>query len=181
MSSIDIFLGIFLTVGVIRGIWNGFFAELGSLISLLIGIWAALKFSTLTASTLENHVSWSPQKIQILAFILTFVAVVIAITLITKMLTKTAGLVGLGLVNKIMGGVLGLLKTILILSVLLNLFGKINANEHFATKETTDQSIFYNPISLVAARIYPTIESWYTDWQMQLKGAEKIILTPEEI
>ena len=180
MSSIDIFLGIFLAVGIFSGIRNGFFAELGSIISLIIGIWAALKFSSITASALENHVSWNPQKIQIAAFILTFIGVVIAISLIAKVLTKTAGLVGLGLVNKIMGGVLGMLKSVLILSVLLNLFGKINSNENFATKETTDNSKFYNPITLVAARIYPTIESWYNDWQLQLKSVETTS-APEDI
>lgn len=77
MEFIDIFLGIILTIGIIRGLWNGFFAELGSLISLLIGIWAALKFSVFTASFLQNHVSWNPQKMQIIAFIITFVAVVL--------------------------------------------------------------------------------------------------------
>ena len=181
MSYIDIFLGLTLAIGMVRGFWNGFFAELGSLISLLIGIWAALKFSSVTASVLENHISWSPQKIQIAAFILTFIAVVVAISLISKVLTKTAGLVGLGLINKIMGAVMGLLKSVLILSVLLNLFGKFNANGDLVSKESTDNSIFYNPISIVAARIYPTIESWYEEWQMQLNKPEETTSTPEAI
>ena len=181
MSYIDIFLGLTLTIGMISGFRNGFFAELGSLISLIIGIWVALKFSSVTAAALENHVSWSSQKIQIAAFILTFIAVVVAISLISKVLTKTAGLIGLGLVNKIMGAVMGLIKSVLILSVLLNLFGKFNANGIIASKESTDSSIFYNPISIVAARIYPTIESWYEEWQNQLNRSEEPTSTPEAI
>src|SRR5690606_19279465 len=123
-----------------RGIWNGFIAELAALLSLVIGIWAALKFSHLTRSVLENHVSWEPRNIQIAAFILTFVLVVIGMSLIAKVLTKTAGLVGLGLVNKIMGGVGGLLKSVLLLSVILNLFSKINTHGVLISEETTENS-----------------------------------------
>lgn len=181
MEFIDIFLGIILTIGIIRGLWNGFFAELGSLISLLIGIWAALKFSVFTASFLQNHVSWNPQKMQIIAFIITFIAVVVGITLISKILTKTAGLVGLGLVNKIMGAVIGLFKSILILSVMLNLFSKINIDGAIVSKQTTDNSILYNPVTKVAAKIYPTIEIWYTEWQLQLKDRDESTSIREEI
>lgn len=181
MELIDIFLGFILILGLIRGFWSGFFAEFGSLISLLVGIWAALKFSVFTATELQNHVSWDPQKIQVISFIVTFLVVVIAITLVAKLLTKTAGLVGLGLVNKIMGAVIGVLKSILILSVFLNLFGKVNGDGEILSKDKTDNSIFYNPITLVAAKIYPTIESWYTEWKQNLKNSEQSTSTPEEI
>jgi len=53
------------------------------------------------------------------------------------------------------------LKTILIMSIFIALFEKINFNETFAKKETLDQSIFYNPIKKVAAFVFPSIEKWY--------------------
>ncbi len=180
MEFIDIILGLLLAFGLLRGIWNGFIAELASLLSLIIGIWAALKFSHLTRSVLENHVSWDPKNIQVAAFILTFVLVVIGMSLVAKVLTKTAGMVGLGLVNKIMGGVAGVLKTVLILSVLLNLFSKINQNGVLLSKETTEKSILFRPICSVAAKIYPTIDRWYSEWQQQLleEKAEEPISAP---
>ncbi|MBF6608441.1 MAG: CvpA family protein [Flavobacterium sp.] len=172
MEYIDIVLGLILAFGVLRGIWNGFIAELASLIALVVGIWAALKFSHLMRGILENHVSWNPKSIQVAAFILTFVLVVIGMSILAKILTKTAGMVGLGLVNKIMGAVAGLLKTVLLLSVFLNLFSKINTNGALISQESTEQSIFYNPISRVAAKLYPTIESWYDEWQQSLPDQE---------
>ena len=56
-----------------------------------------------------------------------------------------------------------LLKTILILSISLNFFQKINVNYTFADKTTIDKSLFYNPIQKIAAIIYPSVEEWYKE------------------
>jgi membrane protein required for colicin V production len=89
--------------------------------------------------------------------------VVIGISLLAKFLTKMANLASLGIVNKVTGGVFGLLKTILILGVSLNVFQKINVNYTFAEKATIDKSLFYNPIQKMAALIYPSVEEWYKE------------------
>lgn len=172
MDFIDIFIIVLLSIGAIRGLWNGFFAELASLISLLIGIWAALTFSAKTAVILQNYVSWEPVKVHIVAFIFTFLLVVVGIGIVGKILTKTAGIIGLGIVNKIMGAVIGILKSVLIVSVLLNTFSKINVDGAIISKETIDNSKLYQPITKVAAALYPAIASWYAEWQLQLKASE---------
>lgn len=163
MSYLDIFLGVLLIYGFVRGIWNGFFIELASFVSLLLGIYVAIKFSHLMKTYVGNHVSWNPKTIQIVAFIITFIVVVIGISLLAKFLTKMANLASLGIVNKVTGGVFGLLKTILILSISLNVFQKINVNYTFAEKATIDKSLFYNPIQKMAALIYPSVEEWYKE------------------
>ena len=89
--------------------------------------------------------------------------VVIGISLLGKFLTKMANFASLGIVNKVTGGVFGLLKTILMLSISLNLFQKINVNYTFAEKATIDKSLFYKTIQKMAALIYPSVEEWYTE------------------
>jgi membrane protein required for colicin V production len=161
MSYLDIFLGGLLIYGFVRGFWNGFFIELASFVSLLLGIYVAIKFSYLTKSIVASYVSWNPKTIQIVAFILTFILVVIGISFLAKFLTKMANKASLGIVNKVMGSVFGLLKMILMLSVLLSLFQKINFDYTFANKSTIDNSYFFNPIQKTAEIIYPSIEEWY--------------------
>lgn len=161
MSYLDIFLGGSLIYGFVRGFWNGFFIELASFVSLLLGIYVAIKFSYLTKSIVASYVSWNPKTIQIVAFILTFILVVIGISFLAKFLTKMANKASLGIVNKVMGSVFGLLKMILMLSVLLSLFQKINFDYTFAKKSTIDNSYFFNPIQKTAEIIYPSIEEWY--------------------
>lgn len=162
MAFIDLVLGGLLAYGIIRGIWNGFFVEFASLISLLIGIWAAIKFSYFFGAIIETHVSWNPRTIQITAFALTFIAVVIAITLLAKVFTTVVSFAGLGLFNKLLGGIFGLVKMTLIISVMLNLFAKMNSGNFLISEETAEKSLFYNPIRKTAAVFYPTLEEWFT-------------------
>jgi membrane protein required for colicin V production len=52
---------------------------------------------------------------------------------------------------------------ILMLSVLLSLFQKINFDYTFANKSAIDNSYFYNPIQKLARIIYPSIGEWYKE------------------
>ena len=161
MAFIDFLLGALLIFGIVRGLWNGFIIELASLLSLLVGIWAAIKFSHVMRSVLRDHADWSPKTIQITAFVLTFILVVVAITILAKALTTIVSIAGLGIFNKLLGAVVGMLKTALIISVMLNLLGKVNGSGNLIDQSTIDKSLFYNPIQKMAAFLYPTIESWY--------------------
>lgn len=163
MTFLDIVLGIFLFYGFVKGIWNGFFVELASFASLLIGVFLAIKFSYVMQSILSGHVNWNPKSIQIVAFTLTFILVVVGVSVLAKAFTTMANFAGLGIFNKLFGGVFGLLKMVLILSVILILFEKINSNHTFAAKETLDNSKFYHPILKVSSFVYPSIEGWYND------------------
>lgn len=169
MSVLDIVLCGFLIYGFIRGLWNGLFVELASLISLILGIYVALKFSFIIRGMLESHVSWSPKTTQIIAFTLTFVLVVVVVYVLAKFFTAIANFASLGLLNKVAGGFFGILKMVLIISVTLNIFQKINSRNTFAEKATLDKSIFYNPILKVAAFIYPSLEEWGTEIKKQLQ------------
>lgn len=163
MSYLDLVLGVLLIYGLLRGFWNGFFVELASFISLLAGIYVAIKFSFFTKTFLGNHVSWNPKTIQIVAFVITFILVVIGISLLAKMLTRMANLASLGSINKLAGSFVGGLKMILLLSVSLHLFEKVNIENAFAEKATLDKSLFYHPIQKTAALIYPTIKDGFVE------------------
>jgi membrane protein required for colicin V production len=163
MSFLDILLGGLLGYGLYKGIRNGLFVEVASLISLLLGIYIAVKFSIFTAETLSGFVKWNPKTIQVTAFILTFLLIVIGISVLAKFLTGIADFAQLGWINKLGGGTFRVLKTILIVSIFLNLFEKINFNNTFAKKETLDNSLFYRPIQKTAGFLYPSIEKWYKD------------------
>ena len=163
MGVLDIVLGVLLLYGLYQGIKNGFFVELSSLISLILGIYIALKFSDFAKGVLSVFVHWNPKTIQIVAFVITFIAVIIMMSLLAKFLTGIADFAQLGWINKLGGGFFRILKTILIVSIFLNLFEKINFNNSFAEKETLDKSMFYRPIQKTAGFIYPSIEKWYED------------------
>lgn len=161
MTGLDIILCCILGYGVFNGVRKGLFVELASLVSLLLGIYIAIKFSGAVGSFFDGHLPDDPKTAAIVAFIITFVGVVIGITLLAKFMTKIADFSGLGLVNRIMGAIFGLLRTVLILSVLLTFFVKINHNNFIAEKKTLDESIFFYPILKVSNVIFPILEEWF--------------------
>lgn len=165
MELMDVFLSVVLIYGFVRGVRNGFFVELASFVSIFLGIYIAIKCSSLTKFFLENHVSWNPKTIQIIAFVITFIIVITAVSALASIFTSIANHIKLGLFNKLLGGVFGILKTILILSVVLNLYQKINSYIHFTDKETFEKSLLYNPIQKVSKIIYPSIEEWFTTFK----------------
>lgn len=171
-------LGALLVYSLYQGIKNGLFVEVASFISLLLGIYLAIKFSSFMKEIIMKHVSWNPNTIQITAFILTFILVVAGVYLLAKFLTGIADFAQLGWLNKLGGGFFRILKTILILSIIIALFEKINFNHTFAKKETLDKSIFYNPIQKVAGFIYPSIENWYDTFKKS--SSEKETSTTKE-
>ncbi|KOS06893.1 hypothetical protein AM493_13280 [Flavobacterium akiainvivens] len=162
MEFIDIILGGFLAYGLIRGIWKGLFSELASVISLLAGIFIAVKFSALLGNALEGVVD-NPKHAKAFAFVLLFAAVVIGLMLLAKTFTTLADWAGLGIINRLLGGLFGLIKNALILSVLLNFFQKLNANNTFAEKKTLDNSVFFYPVLEVSTAIFPILEEWYNE------------------
>ncbi|WP_426432098.1 CvpA family protein [Winogradskyella sp. HB-48] len=157
MSIIDIVLAALLLFGFIRGLFKGLFVEIASLVALVLGVYGAIHFSYFAADLLESKVDWNEKTINIVAFAITFVIIVLAISLAGKALTKLADFAALGILNKLLGGVFGALKIGLILSVLLIVFGKLNNTLPFIEKEDLEKSVLYKPVKSLAPMIFPNL------------------------
>ena len=163
MGFLDIFLGSILAYTLYKGLKNGLFVELASLLALILGIFIAIKCSYLVRSSIAEQVSWSPKYIEITAFGLTFLGVVIGIHFLAKIFTGVANFAYLGWLNKLGGAAFSLLKMILALSIVFTLFQKININNILASKDTLDKSIFFKPILEVAGFVFPSLEKMYRE------------------
>ena len=160
MGFIDIFLGAFLAYGVFKGFKNGLIVELASLLSLYIGIYVAVKFSSVVGNALGDTLSTSKTG-KVIAFVLTFLAVVVGIHYLAKALSKIASSVFLGWLNKMGGVVFGLLKTVLIVGIVLSMFQKVNYKNALVSKETQDKSLFFHPILKTSDFCLPIVSKWF--------------------
>lgn len=158
MGFIDIFLGVLLAYGIFKGIKNGLIVEFASLISFILGIYIAVKFSSVVGGFIGES-----KSAKVLAFVLTFILVVIGIHLLAKVFSKIASAMFLGLINRIGGAILGGLKTALILGVILSLFQKVNINNALISKETQESSLFFNPILKTSEFMMPVLTNWFED------------------
>ncbi|CAM1373790.1 Colicin V production protein [Tenacibaculum litopenaei] len=157
MHTFDIIIAALLLFGFVRGLMKGLFVEVASLVALIAGVYGAIHFSYFMGDWLKTSVSWDEKYISLAAFAGTFIIIIIAVALLGKLLTKIADWSALGLLNKILGGVFGLLKIGLILSVLFIFFSKMNNTIPFVTKEHLEESILYGPVKEIAPTIFPSI------------------------
>lgn len=169
MGFLDIVFTALLGYALYTGLKNGLFVEIASFGSLIIGIFVAIKFSHLVRLTLEDLIKVNPKYIEIIAFAITFLLVVVGIYLLAKFFTSITNFASLGWLNKIGGAVFSMLKTVLILSVLISLFQKININNMLVKEETLNNSVFYNPIQEVSKFMYPSLEKWYEEFKEKAK------------
>ena len=157
MNVLDIVLGSLLLFGLVRGLMKGLFVEVASIVALILGIYGAIHFSNFAASFLENRVDWDEKYINITAFAITFIVIIVVIALAGKALTKLADFASLGILNKLLGGVFGALKIGLILSVVLIIFNKMNSNIPLIEDHELEDSMLYKPVKSLAPIIFPSI------------------------
>lgn len=157
MGVLDIILAALLLFGLVRGFMKGLFVEVASLVALIAGVYGAIHFSNFAADFLQSKFDWSEKTINITAFAITFVIIILAISLAGKALTKIADFAALGILNKLLGGIFGALKIGLILSVLLIVFDKMNKTIPFVDKADLEDSILYKPVKSLAPMIFPSI------------------------
>ena len=157
MGVIDIVLGALILFGLVRGFMKGLFVEVASLLALVAGVYGAIHFSNFAAEFLQTKTDWTEKTISIAAFALTFVVIVLAIALAGKALTKLANFAALGIINKLLGGIFGALKIALILSIVLNIFDKMNRTIAFVDEDSIEHSMLYTPVKSLVPMIFPNI------------------------
>lgn len=157
MAVIDIVLGALLLFGLVRGLFKGLFVELASIVALIAGVYGAIHFSYFVAEFLMDKTSWNEKTINTTAFAITFIIIILTISLAGKALTKLADFASLGILNKLLGAAFGALKIGLILSVLLIVFDKMNNTIPFVQEEDIEDSVLYAPVKSLAPMIFPSI------------------------
>ena len=157
MNTVDIILSLILLYGLVRGFFRGLLAELASLVGIVAGIYGAIHFSHFIGDFLATQVDWRPTYINLIAFAITFILIVFLVSLIGRILTKMAGFAALGIVNKLFGGIFGLIKAAFVASVIIMFFKATNEQIELVEDETLNTSILYKPIERIAPIILPSI------------------------
>jgi len=157
MNIIDVIIVFVLILGFVRGAMRGLIVELASLVAIVAGIYGAIHFSYFAIDFLAKSVSWDEKYIQLAGFAITFLFIAVCIFFIGKVLTELAGLMALGMVNRILGGVFGLIKFAFVLSVILMFIEGFNKNITFIQEGKFKTSILFQPVKRIAPLILPPI------------------------
>lgn len=100
---IDILLLILLALALYKGWTKGFIMAIFVFVSYFVALALAFHFSGTVEGYLRTHSSSDSKWFSFLSFILVLIAGIIAVRLVGKIIEKSAELILLGLVNKLLG------------------------------------------------------------------------------
>lgn len=159
MNYVDIVLGAILAFGVYRGFTRGFVISVFGALALFAGIYGGIHFSDYVAEWLTDSFDLTAEWIPFASFLLTFLAIIIAIHLLGKAITQALKMAMLGLVNKLAGAFFGLFKMALIVSVSLLILHPLNLKLRLINEESCEKSLLYRPMHTFASTLIPAILS----------------------
>lgn len=106
---------------------------------------------------MKDFLNITSRYLSYIALAVTFLLVVIAVYLLGKMLTRLVDIISLGLVNKLLGTLLGIAKYFIMVCVLLMIVDALNDKFHFISEETRENSLLFDPFLNFAQQMYNTI------------------------
>jgi membrane protein required for colicin V production len=115
---LDIICIVAVILGILRGYQRGLIIGVFSLLSVIIGLAAALKLSAVVAGYIGQNVKVSQEWLPLISFALVFLVVVLLIRLGAKAIEKSFEVAMLGWVNRLGGVVFFVAIYLLVLSVL---------------------------------------------------------------
>ncbi len=145
-----LFLGAML-LAVFKGLKNGLVIAVFSLVGWVIGLIAAVKFSSVAAEYLKAHVN--PRWLSVISFVVVLVLVLLLVRLGATLIEKAVELSLLGWANRLGGIFFYVLLYAFILSVLIFFAEKVQ----LISEETISSS-----------RMYPWIKPWAHLTQLSL-------------
>lgn len=158
MNYIDIILGIFLLFAIWKGFRKGLIIEIFTLLALLVGIYAGINFSDWTSQKLTKNFDISGNYLPVIAFTITFLAVGAMVYFAGKALEKIVEVAHLSLVNRLLGILFSLIKTLYFLSIIIILIETYDERNKFVPKSLKQESLLYYPIQKIATTTIPKVK-----------------------
>lgn len=163
MNVLDIIFLVPLLFALYRGFKKGLIHMIASLAALLLGIFGAIKLRPVFASLLDSVFNIAPEHVNVIAFAVAFVTIVLVVNIVAFLVDKLVKAVALNLVNRLLGMVFGLLVTAFVLSMILWPINQVNAEKQIIKPNHIEGSLLYKPLSALAPTVFPFLKK--QDWK----------------
>ena len=118
MNSLDILILVIAGFCLVRGIFRGIVKELTSIVGVFVGFYVAYSYYPVVAHVISRFFS-NKAYLNIVSFFLAFTILFFAVGLVGVVLKRVFKGVALGWADRLLGATFGLVKAILVVSVLL--------------------------------------------------------------
>ena len=117
MNYLDIIIAIIVLLFALKGLRKGLIIEVITLLAFAVGIYGAMHFSDFTASHLEEVMEVNPKYLNTVAFVMTFILVVVVVNLVGRAVSELVKKLNLGFLDRLGGFVFGAALGVLLCSV----------------------------------------------------------------
>jgi membrane protein required for colicin V production len=150
MTTLNIVLLVPFLYAAFKGITKGFLVQAGTMVSFVLGLFLAVKFSDWFATWMHAHWSVSFKAAQYVSFALLFLGVMVGMYFLTRVLELMLKNMALNWINRMAGLVFALLKMALLVSTLIYLFEAVNSRIKITDPQTPQKSFLYRWVQPVA-------------------------------
>lgn len=142
MSLLDIILAVPMAFLLYKGWTRGIVREVATLVGVLAGIWAAVHLSQDVAGWIDLE----SENAVLAAFFICFVGAMVLAYLLGRMVEGLMKAAHIGIANRLLGAVVGMVKALCVLAVLLNYVEMFDKDEVILKQEIKEKSLLYKPV-----------------------------------
>ena len=135
LPAVDWILLAVLGLSLLLGVWRGLVQELLSLAGWVAAFYLAQMYAPLTANALPMEGSSQMLRYAV-GFVVTFIAVLVATVLVSWLVKKMVSAVGLGPLDRLLGGLFGGLRGVVVLLAVTVLVGMTPMREAQAWQQS---------------------------------------------
>ncbi len=158
MNIVDIVILCCFIPAIYTGITNGFIRQLFSLVALFAGGYVACRFSSLAAIHMERWLSTDPKIMQVLAFLIIFIIIILVVNLIGRGIQSILKVSLLGWLDRSLGVLFSLIKSGIIISILIVAAEALDKSWKFLPDKEISESVLYTPLKNTATSIFPYVK-----------------------
>ncbi len=155
MAALDIVMIALMIYFIVKGFMRGFVMEVASLFGIVISLYVAKWYGDALMSFILSATGWAAEVNHVVSFVVVFLLMLIAVRFGAMLVSRLVKLVLLGWLDKLLGAVFSWLKCVLVMSVLLFSFGKVNGYIGLVSNEYLSSTILYEPVRSLAYLFFP--------------------------
>ncbi|MDR1562356.1 MAG: CvpA family protein [Dysgonamonadaceae bacterium] len=164
MNWFDIVIFICLAAGFVKGLFDGLVKQLAALVALVLAFIFSGQAAEILRNFIENTLHWSMSSaasMNTIYYIIAFLLIVAVFSLLAILVDKLVNVTPAGVLNKLAGGVFGIMLWLLCLSFVLNILSVFDYESKIIDKDIQEKSISYKPVKTALPMVYPYIKEYF--------------------
>lgn len=168
MLTLDIIISVMLAIGLMLGLRAGIIKQATSLMGVVVGLLVGRMFYTPVGDWLMGKLDISLQVSRIAAFALIMAAVPFSFSFLGKFISRLLNAISLGWVNRLLGGLVGVLTYILFLGIVITGIESFDPHDKIISQKKKDESMLYYSI-------YNFTDLFFDHVKSQVKSMDHVI------